>query len=113
MESLKKNKDFKKVYEKGKSLANRLLVLYVWKNKEEGNRLGISVSKKVGNSVVRHRLTRLVREAYRLQEAGLKKGYDLVVVVRPRAKEASLQEIECALLHLADLHRLLDEEKKE
>ena len=67
-ESLKKNKDFQVVYKNGKSYANRYLVLYVRENGMDKNRLGISVSKKVGNSVVRHHLTRLIRESYRLQE---------------------------------------------
>ena len=99
-ESLKKNQDFKVVYQNGTSYANRLLVMYVLKNQHMKNRLGISVSKKVGNSVVRHRITRLVRESYRLNEEQFKKGYDLVVIVRPSAKEKGYHEIESALLHL-------------
>ena len=67
-ESLKKNQDFQKVYRNGTSKGNRYLVMYVLKNQYMKNRLGISVSKKVGNSVVRHRLTRLIRESYRLNE---------------------------------------------
>ena len=61
-ESLKKNKDFQYIYRKGKSYANKYLVMYVLENGTSQNRLGISVSKKVGNSIVRHRLTRLIRE---------------------------------------------------
>ncbi len=60
-ESLKKHKDFQHVYKKGSSYANKYLVMYVLENQTEGNRLGISVSKKVGNSIVRHRLTRLIQ----------------------------------------------------
>ena len=67
-ESLKKNKDFQKVYSEKKSYANKYLVMYTMKNNTDQNRLGISVSKKVGNSIVRHRLTRLIRESNRLQE---------------------------------------------
>ena len=67
-ESLKKNYDFQQVYRKGKSYANKYLVMYVLENNMDKNRLGISVSKKVGNSVVRHRITRLIRESYRLHE---------------------------------------------
>ena len=63
-ESLKKSKDFQNVYNKGNSYANRLLVMYVLENHTDKNRLGISVSKKVGNSVIRHHLTRLIREGY-------------------------------------------------
>lgn len=99
-ESLKKNKDFQNVYKKGKSYANKYLVMYILENQTDQNRLGISVSKKVGNSVVRHHLTRLVRESYRLNEEQFQSGYDLVVIVRPSAKEKSYHEIESALLHL-------------
>ena len=57
-ESLKKNIDFQNVYSSGKSYANRYLVMYVLENQSNKNRIGISVSKKVGNSVIRHHLTR-------------------------------------------------------
>ena len=62
-ESLKKNKDFQYVYRNGTSMANRFVVLYVLENGTDKNRLGISVSKKVGNSVIRHHLIRLIRES--------------------------------------------------
>ncbi len=106
-ESLKKNQDFQAVYRKGRSYANRLLVMYVLENNSDRNRLGISVSKKVGNSVVRHRVTRLVREGYRLQENRFNSGLDIVVVARSNAAPASYREIESALLHLGRLHRIV------
>lgn len=105
-DSLKKNQDFRKVYRKGTSQANRYLVMYVLKNEHMENRLGISVSKKVGNSVVRHRLTRLIRESYRLNETVFERGLDIVVVARPGAKGRTYREIESALLHLADRHHI-------
>ncbi|MDC7289203.1 ribonuclease P protein component [Blautia schinkii] len=105
-ESLKKNRDFQKVYQKGTSKANRYLVMYVLENQYMKNRLGISVSKKVGNSVVRHRITRLIRESYRLNEKDFNKSLDIVVVARPSAKNISFHEIESALLHLADKHHI-------
>ena len=74
--SLRNNKEFQMVYNEGNSKANRYLVLYYSKNDLEYNRLGISVSKKVGNSVVRHRTTRLIRESYRLNQDNLKTGYE-------------------------------------
>ena len=104
-----KNKDFQIVYKKGKSYVNKYLIMYVLNNKEEENRLGISVSKKVGNSVVRHRITRLVRESYRLQKDKFQTGYDIVVIARSNAKDKSYSEIESALLHLAKLHNILEE----
>ena len=102
-ESLKRNSDFQRVYREGKSYANRYLVLYVLQNQTERNRLGISVSKKVGNSVVRHRMARLIRESYRLQEDMFNSGLDMVVVTRKNAVNCSCQEIASALLHLGKL----------
>ena len=99
--SLRNNREFQMVYNEGNSKANRYLVLYYRKNDLEYNRLGISVSKKVGNSVVRHRVTRLIRESYRLNERSFRQGLDIVVVARPNAKDKSYQEIESALMHLA------------
>ena len=80
--------------------------MYVIKNELERNRLGISVSKKVGNSVVRHHLTRLVRESYRLSEGHFRCGYDIVVIVRTGAGEKNYHEIKSALIHLGKLHKI-------
>ena len=85
--SLRNNREFQMVYNEGNSKANRYLVLYYRKNDLEYNRLGISVSKKVGNSVVRHRTTRLIRESYRLNQDNLKTGYDMVVIARQTEEE--------------------------
>ena len=81
--------------------------MYVIENETGCNRLGISVSKKVGNSVVRHRITRLIRESYRLNEALFNSGLDMVVIARQSAKDRSYKEIESALLHLGKLHNIL------
>ena len=105
-ESLKKNRDFQKVYNNGKSLANSYLVMYVMDNGLEKNRLGISVSKKVGNSIVRHRLTRLVRESYRLSEEHFRCGIDIIVIARTSAKGKDYHGIESALIHLGRLHKI-------
>ena len=104
-DSLKKNRDFQNVYSKGRSYANRLLVMYVLNNHTENNRLGISVSKKVGNSVIRHRITRLIRESYRLQEDMFNSGLDIVVIARATARNTSYHAIESALMHLGRLHK--------
>lgn len=106
-ESLKKNEDFRRVYRKGKSYGNRQLVLYALRNDVGHNRLGISVSKKVGNSVVRHRLTRLIRESYRLHEEEFDRDFDLVVIARVAAKDATYHEIESALLHVSRKMKVL------
>lgn len=106
--SIKKNSDFQKVYRTGKSYANRLLIMYVRRTEEDGTRIGISVSKKVGNSVVRHRITRLVRESFRLNQSRMKHGLDIVVVARAAAKESDFKNIESAYLHLCGLHNILE-----
>ena len=106
-QSLKKNADFQNVYKCGKSFANKYLVMYVKENDLGFNRIGISVSKKVGNSVVRHRLKRLILESYRLQEDIFNSGLDMVVIARKGAKDKTCQEIESALLHLGKLHGIL------
>lgn len=103
-ESLKKNRQFQFVYKNGRSRANKYLVMYVKENGLGMNRIGISVSKKVGNSVVRHRITRLVRESYRLHENVFNSGLDMVIVARVSAADVGYYEIESALLHLAKLH---------
>ena len=104
-----KNKDFQIVYKKGKSNANKYLVMYVLENNEKENRLGISVSKKVGNSVVRHRITRLIRESYRLNCNRFRLGYDIVIIARTNSKDKTYHELESALLHLAKFHYMIEE----
>lgn len=106
-ESLKKYRQFQFVYRNGKSYADKYLVMYVKENGTDRNRIGISVSKKVGNSVVRHRVTRLVRESYRLQEAVFNSGLDIAVVARKTAASVGYFEIEEALLRLGKLHRII------
>lgn len=106
-ESLKSNDDFQYVYKNGKSYANRYLIMYVLENNENINRLGISVSKKVGNSVVRHRVKRLIRESYRLHEEMFNSGLNIVVIARTNASQISYAETESALLHLSKLHKII------
>ena len=81
--------------------------MYVLENQTNQNRLGISVSKKVGNSVIRHHITRLIRESYRLQEDVFNSGLDIVIIARSTARNATYHEIESALLHLGGLHKIV------
>lgn len=105
-ETIKSNIDFKNVYNSGKSYANKYLVMYVVNNNTSSNRIGISVSKKVGNSVVRHRVTRLIRESYRLNEQSIRTGLDIVIVARVGAKDKKYKDISSAMLHLAKLQNI-------
>ncbi len=107
-ESLRKSQDFQRVYRKGKSYANKYLVMYVLSNQTAENRLGISVSRKVGNSVVRHRMKRLIKENYRRKEDQFRCGFDIVVIVRKGAVGKTYKEIGSAIMHLARLHNLID-----
>ena len=107
--SLKKNSEFQAVYRSGKSYANKYLVMYVLDTDKPGNRIGISASKKFGNSVERHRFARLVRESFRLNEDILEDNKDIVVVARAAAKDKGFDKIESAFLHLCGLHNILKE----
>ena len=75
------------------------------------NRGGISVSKKVGNSVVRHRIKRLIKEIYRLRESSFRRGYDLVWIARAPAVGKSFREMEDAVMSLSSSMNLLEEEE--
>ena len=116
-ETLKKNEDFKKVYNKRNSYANRELIMYISKNGTDTKRLGVSVSKKVGNSIVRHRLARLVREAFRLNTNHILDGIDVVVVVlavffflffvvKAGLKDKGYTETCKSMIHLLKLHNM-------
>ncbi len=99
-----KNKEFSIVYKNGKSLANKYLVMYVMKNEEGKSKLGISVSKKVGNSIIRHRIARLIRESYRLNKDLFNSGLNIIVVARVGAKDKNFWDIEGAFKHLLKMH---------
>ena len=106
-QKIRKNIEFLNVYRHGKSYANKYLVMYVLNNKLDENRFGITVSKKVGNSVVRHRITRLIRECIRLQVSNILTEYDIVIVARKAAKDKKYQDIESAFLNLCKRQNIL------
>ena len=109
--SMKENSLFRRLYARGKSAANSYLVIYCRKNGGNENRIGYTVSKKLGHAVVRNRVRRRLREIYRLNAHKFRSGYDIVVVARGRAVEASFQQLTGAYLALADKLRLLREDK--
>lgn len=104
---LRNNIHFRRVYNKGKSYGNRLVVMYILKNRLDYNRIGFSVSKKVGNSVERNKVKRKMREVYRLNCKDIKNGYDIIFIPKYNAKNATYKEIESAMLHLIRISRLL------
>lgn len=104
---LKKNFEFKIVYRRGKSFANELLVMYMLKNKRNKdnennpyNRLGVSVSKKVGNSVVRSRSKRLISESFRLNYNYILKGYDFIFIARNPIVDKNYFDVEKSMMNL-------------
>ncbi len=110
---LKKTSEFQRVYGRKKSYADKYLIMYISNNALEVSRIGISASKKIGNSVVRHRVSRLIREAYRLNKDKLASGFDIVIVARPLASDAGFSEIEKSYLGLLKRHRILIDKKDE
>ena len=107
--SLKESHLFRRLYHKGRSAANGYLVLYCRRNGTQENRIGLTVSRKLGHAVVRNRVRRRLREIYRLHEANFLPGWDVVVVARSRAVTASYQSLERAYLSLARKLGLLQE----
>ena len=98
--SLKFNHIFQRLY-RSRGQANGLLVLYARRNRTEGNRVGITASKKLGKAHIRNRIRRRVREVYRLNEDKFQSGWDIVVVVRSKAIEADFGQLTEAYLTLA------------
>ena len=107
--TIKQNYEFRRMYARGKSGVSSCLVVYYRKNRLGHNRLGITVSTKLGHAVERNRMRRRLREVYRLHEAELLPGYDIVIVARSRAMEADFAELTRAFLTLAGRTGLMQE----
>lgn len=91
--ALNQNRDFKRLYARGKTAVGKRIVVYYRKSPVPQDRLGITVSKKTGKAVVRSRIRRIIREAYRLEGDALKPGYDMVIVARGWAAKAKCEDI--------------------
>ena len=107
--TLKKNHEFRRLYQRGASAQSSCMVLYCKRNRLDHNRLGITVSVKLGGAVVRNRYRRRLREVYRLNKEALKPGWDIILVARGRTGRASWQELNDTFLKLCRKLDLLED----
>jgi len=98
--SLKKNYEFKRLYSKGKNVASKHVVVYCMRNGKTENRLGVTVSTKLGGAVQRNRIRRRIKEVYRLNETNVQKGYNIVIIARSASRCAVWRELESSVLLL-------------
>lgn len=100
-DGIEKDSDFRKVYQRGKSMADRNLVIYTYKNGRDKSRIGISISKKVGKANVRNRIRRYIKEAYRLNiDENIKEGYDIVFIARINSQNSEYKDIEKSMKYI-------------
>lgn len=112
-DGIKKDSDFRKVYQRGKSLADRNLVIYTMKNKSDKSRIGISISKKVGKAHERNRIRRCIKEAYRLNiDDKVLGGYDLVFLARINAADKDYRELEKSLKYICKKANIIKKDGK-
>lgn len=102
IESIKQNYEFRRIYAKGKSAARPHMAVYTMKNRRGKSRIGITVSTKVGNAVVRNRIRRRLREIYRLNTQVLQPGTDIIIVARGKSKSATYAQLQAEYLRLID-----------
>ena len=105
--SLKRNKEFQRVYRRGKSQGSRAAVMIVCRARHASVRVGFSVSKKLGNAVVRNRIKRRAREAFRVYLPEVKRGYDVIVVAREGIAELPFPELKKTMRYLLKKSGLL------
>jgi len=110
--SLKKNHEFRWLYQKGKSAVSPYFAIYCRPNRRGENRLGITTGVKLGNAVKRNRIRRRIRELYRAHECEFRLGYDIVVVARTRAVYARYSRLQRSFLQLMNQLQLLDSERE-
>jgi ribonuclease P protein component len=105
---IKKNKEFQQVFQNGKSFANRQFVVYVLKKQDQETfRIGLSVSKKLGNAVTRNQIKRYIRQAFLELKEEVRSGNDYVIIARKPAADMGMQEIKKSLEHVLKVARVL------
>ena len=97
---LNKNHEFRRLYKKGKSAGSSYVIVYCSRNNSPYNKLGITVSKKVGGAVERNRVRRRLKEIYRLNELNILIGYNIVIVARVKSQIAQYSELEASVISL-------------
>ncbi len=103
--TLKSRFDYDRVYRNGRSCANRILIMYMMPNGTAYDRYGLVVSKKVGNSVIRHRARRLMKESVRLTGRISDKGFDIILIARPDIRDKKMSDVDEAFHHLLTVMR--------
>jgi ribonuclease P protein component len=107
-DTLKENYEFRRLYARGKLLKHGSLIIYYRKSQREGNRIGITVNRKIGNAVARNRVRRIIKEGYRMVECEIRRGYDFVFVARARTlglKSTRISQLLLSMLGDAGLLR--------
>ncbi|WP_085993784.1 ribonuclease P protein component [Oceanobacillus senegalensis] len=105
---IKKNEEFQLVFKKGKSFANRQLVIYYMEKPGQDHfRIGLSVGKKIGNAVTRNRIKRYLRQAFQELEDYIKYPHDIVIIARNQTKDMEYKDIKKSLIHLLYKQHLL------
>lgn len=111
---IKKNEEFQKVFQDGKSFANRQLVIYYLKKPNQDHfRIGLSVGKKIGNAVTRNQIKRYLRQAFFELKEDIKPPYDIVIIARKQTKDMDYYLIKKSLVHLLYKQRLLLNKKED
>lgn len=110
---IKKDKEFQEVFKKGKSFANRQFVVYCYPKKEQEQfRIGLSVSKKIGNAVVRNRIKRYIRQSFLEMKDDVKKSMDYVIIARHQAAKKDFHETKKSLQHVLRVAKVLNNNRK-
>ncbi|MBC1475058.1 ribonuclease P protein component [Listeria grandensis] len=110
---IKKDDEFQRVFKKGKSFANRQFVVYIFKREDLTHfRIGLSVSKKIGNAVVRNRIKRCIRQTFHELNEQVAPGYDYIIIARKPAANMDFHEIKKSLMHVLKLSRVLKQDQK-
>ncbi|MCT2535522.1 ribonuclease P protein component [Aquibacillus koreensis] len=105
---LKKNEEFQLVFKKGNSFANRQLVLYFLKKDEQKHfRVGLSVSKKIGNAVVRNQVKRYLRQAFLELDGQVSNQYDFIIIARKPIRDMDFHQVKKSLMHVLSKSKLL------